>query len=266
MKIAWLTDIHLNKVTDNHRVAFYGRLRKADFDAVVITGDISEARLLPAHLRELGRACSPRKVYFVLGNHDFYGSCFVDVDRAVAMVCKEQSNLHHLGHGERIPMGANSVLIGHRGWADGRAGWGKRSLARNPDRKGIADFRGLSRQAAFGLMEDLGKASGKYFRDILPYALKCYEHVWLATHVPPFTQAAFYDGKPCDCVRQPFYSNISAGGVINGIAGSYRNRKITVLCGHTHSQARAMISDRVWVLAGKAKPGWPQIQETFKWN
>lgn len=164
MKLLWLTDLHLDKTERKRRTLFYAMLRRMSADAVVITGDISDARYLPGHLRELGQACAPRPVYFVLGNHDFYGSGFADVDRAVAAVCKEKPNLHHLGQGEIIRLGAHDALVGHRGWADGRAGWGSRSPVWNPDHSAIDDFRSLSRRILWSRVEELGKASGKYHR------------------------------------------------------------------------------------------------------
>ena len=264
--LLWLTDLHLDRVGDSTRTQFLSSLSESAAEVVVITGDISIAQSLPGHLLEIGGACFPRPVYFVLGNHDFYGSRFSDVDQTVEVVCEQQKNLCHLGNGETIPLGNNSALIGHRGWGDGRAGWGNRSAARNPDREGIADFRGLSTRATFGLMGDLGKTSGKYFRDMLPYALKCYRNVWIATHVPPFTDAALYDGNKCDRLRQPFYSNISAGGVIKGIAGNFPDKVITVLCGHTHSSANVRIGANVNVRAGRSRPGFPEIQEIVYLN
>jgi len=264
--LLWLTDLHLDRVGDSTRTQFLSSLSESAAEVVVITGDISVAKSLPGHLFEIGQACFPCPVYFVLGNHDFFGSRFSHVDQSVEVVCKQQKNLHHLGHGERISLGNNSALIGHRGWADGRAGWGARSVVRNPDGYRIADFRGLSKRAAFGLMGDLGKTSGKYFRDMLPYALKCNEHLWIATHVPPFPQAAFYNGKPCDWLRQPYYSNISAGGVIKGIATKFPDRRVTILCGHTHSGANVKVGDNVTVRAGRSRIGRPEIQEIFFLN
>jgi Icc-related predicted phosphoesterase len=264
MKVMWLTDLHLDRADDKNRKAFYERLRGQSADAVAITGDISDARLLPVHLRKLGEACAPRPVYFVLGNHDFFGSCFFDVEQVVSSVCKEQENLRHLGHGEIVPLGNGAALVGHRGWADGRAGWGARSVIHSPDHDLIGDFRALSKRAVFGRMEELGKASGQYFREVLPYALRCYEQVWMATHVPPFTWAAHYNGKPCGGHHLPHYSNLSAGCAINGICKYFPKSRLTVLCGHTHSPARVRISEQVQVFAGKARPGHPQVQSVFE--
>ena len=264
MKLMWLTDLHLDEVDEKRRFEFYSRLRNEDCDAVVITGDISYASRLPGHLRELGQTFETQPVYFVLGNHDFYGSCFSDVDHAVADVCKEQKNLRHLGQGEIIPLAGGSALVGHRGWADARAGWGRRTMISNPDHKKIEDLCGLPEQDVFDKLAELGKESANYFRDVLPYALQCYEHVWVATHVPPFKWAAFYDGKPCERTRLPHFTNLSAGCAIGGISKRFPESRLSVLCGHTHSMARVMISEKVQVLAGEAKPGWPRVQMVFE--
>ena len=69
MKLMWLTDLHLDEVDEKRRFEFYSRLCNEDCDAVVITGDISDASGLPGHLRELGQTFGSRPVCFVLGNH-----------------------------------------------------------------------------------------------------------------------------------------------------------------------------------------------------
>lgn len=266
MKLTWLSDLHLDRVPEGKRKVFYGQLRKEDFDAVLITGDISDARHLAAHLRELARACGSRKVHFVLGNHDFFGSSLDEVDRAVAAVCRDEGNLRHLGQGEVVRLSETTALIGHRGWADGRAGWGSNSKLRNPDQFAIEDLRNLSKKAFFEKMAELGRASARYFREVLPYSMTCYEHVIVATHVPPFKGAAYYDGKPCGRHHLPHYTNISAGAAIKAIAGSFRRSRVTVLCGHTHSSAALEVTENVNVQTVHARPGNPAIQSTFDLN
>lgn len=250
MKLLWLTDLHLDKADEAKQQELFGDLRGRDADAAVITGDISDARGLPGHLRELGRALAPRPVYFVLGNHDFYGSSFADADRAVAGLVAEQPNLRHLGQGEVVGLTCDNALVGHRGWADGRAGWGILSGLHNRDREAIADMRGLSDRAAFDLMGVLGRTSAAYFREILPYALACYQRVFVATHAPVVEQAAIYCGRRCGPRHLPHYVNRSAGAALAGIAKYYPKNRITVLCGHTHSAARAKAGANVEVLVG----------------
>lgn len=265
-RILWLTDLHLDRANPVDREALYENIRRSVADTVLVTGDISIAKHLPLHLRELAAAAAWRQVYFVLGNHDFYGSSFSRVDSCAAGVCRAHVNLQHLGNGEVIRLSSDTALIGHRGWGDGRMGWGVRSFARNPDFGAIEDFQGLNRSESFKLLEQLGRDSASYFRILLPYALSCYRHVLVATHVPTYTQAAYYCRKPCDWLRQPFYSNISAGGAILRIAQQFRKSKVTVLAGHTHSKARFQACKNLELIVGDAKPGKPCSQGVFEFS
>jgi Icc protein len=260
MKLVWLSDLHLDHTASSSRQAFYQRLSGAAGDAFVITGDISISRLLAAHLGEIAQACAPRKVYFLLGNHDFYGSSFDEVDRIAAACCAKYSNLQHLGLGEVVRLGPVSALVGHRGWADGRAYGGRRTNIRFPDQDGIRDLRYRSTYPAFRKMERLGRASGDYFRRVLPYALTSFRHVLVATHVPPFARAVRFSGKPCDSTRLPHYVNASAGAVIQRVGEHFPRTKITVLCGHAHHGNAVRLTDNLEVRVGQACKGAPAIQ------
>lgn len=263
MKLLWLTDTHLDHANSVSRQVFYEKLRSADYDAVVITGDISISRMLATHLGELAQACAPRKVYFLLGNHDFYGSSFEEVDQIAAACCAKHPNLQHLGQGEVVRLGANSALIGHRGWADGRAYGGKRSSRRSPDQDGIRDLRYRSTCPAFWKMDRLGRESGTYFRRVLPYALTSFRHVLVATHVPPFAQAVRFSGQPCDLSNLPHYVNATAGGVIQRVSQHFPRTKVTVLCGHAHHGNTVHIADNLEVRVGQVRKGAPTIQSVF---
>lgn len=46
MKLAWLTDIHLNFLDNDARRKFYDEILITPFDALLISGDIAEAHCL----------------------------------------------------------------------------------------------------------------------------------------------------------------------------------------------------------------------------
>jgi 3',5'-cyclic-AMP phosphodiesterase len=259
-KLIWLTDLHLDRAEERERQALYQSIRSTPAERVVITGDISTAEMLPLHLRQLAAAASPRSIYFVLGNHDFYGSSFAAVESMVAGVCKAHDNLCRLGHGELIRLTDDTALVGHDGCGDGRMGWGRHTLARNPDFDAIEDFKGLSRKDQFDLLGKLGAESARYLRSVLPYTLTCYEHVFVATHVPPFTAGACFGKRPCDYLRQPFYVNIAMGGFLLRLAESFPTKRITVLAGHTHCAAKVQARPNLELRVGGAKPGNPKLQ------
>ena len=264
MKLLWLTDLHLDRADNNTRHQLLNTLASAQFDSVLITGDISNSANVCTDLSDLASACGGKMLYFVLGNHDFFGSSFIEVDAAVSKVCEQQKNLKHLGQGETIPLASDTALVGHRGWADGRAGYGSQSLLRNPDADMIADLGCKTKAAMFDKMEGLGKASAHYFRKVLPYALTSFRNVWVATHVPPFPQSTFYDGKQCGPLHSPYYTNVAAGKAINGIAQRFPKRHVTVLSGHTHSSANTRIAARVTCRVGDARSFSKQGQRVLE--
>ena len=78
-RIAWLTDLHLDFIEPATAIADSCRsVADCPSDVVLVGGDISTAASLEAHLRQL-EAAVQRPIYFVLGNHDFYGGHIADV-------------------------------------------------------------------------------------------------------------------------------------------------------------------------------------------
>jgi len=254
-----LSDLHLDKASLTEKRHFFKKLQNYDSDTVLITGDISVAGKLSEHLEEISDACGNRPVIFVTGNHDYYASSFLEVDREIKTLCLKQSNLIALGRGEIVELSKSTALVGHRGWYDGLAGSSSKTRIDCPDRYGIADFKYLSRAAFFRKLEQLGKESAEYFRQLLPYALTKYKNVLLATHVPPFTQGLRYDGKGCVWNKQPYFANRSLGNLIWGISKRFPDRQIQIYAGHTHSAASVQIRQNISLDVAGAKPGKPSI-------
>jgi len=254
-----LSDLHLDKASIAEKSRFLKALRIFDSDAILITGDISIAGKLIEHLAEICDACGSRPVIFSTGNHDYYGSSFRAVDRAIKALCLKQRNLIALGGGEIVELSKSTALVGHRGWYDGLAGSGSKTRVACPDRHAIEELKILSRAAFFRKLEQLGKESAEYFRQLLPYALTKYERVILATHVPPFTQGLQYDGKGCVWNKQPYFSNRALGNLIWGVSKHFPDRQIQIYAGHTHSAASVRIRQNISLEVAEARPGKPSI-------
>jgi Icc protein len=212
MKLVWLSDLHFEFLPENLVRAFLGQVIVEAPDVVVITGDISNGRMLQLHL-ELIAKLLPYPVYFELGNHDFYQSDFVQVNAVALEICALHSNLIELGHGEIIPLGKDTALVGHRGWADGRAGIGSRSNVRLNDHQYITDLR-LPSSELFSTLNLLGDQSADYIRTIVPKALEKAQNLFIATHVPPFPEASLYQNKPSDPNFAPHFVNVAMGRAI----------------------------------------------------
>src|SRR4051812_38267695 len=72
-RLAWLTDIHLNFVTPPQVDEFLDEINSLEPDAVLLGGDIGDGTNVVAYLSKIADRIKS-SVYFVLGNHDFYGS------------------------------------------------------------------------------------------------------------------------------------------------------------------------------------------------
>ncbi len=68
MKLAWLTDIHLNFLDKSGRKKFYQQIVASQVEAVLISGDIAEAPSVSDILKEMIEQIQ-MPIYFVLGNH-----------------------------------------------------------------------------------------------------------------------------------------------------------------------------------------------------
>jgi len=79
-RLAWLTDIHLEFAAAEDVGAFYNGLADAAPDAVLVGGDTGTASSVRRHLLSLEKRLRC-PIYFVLGNHDFYGGSIEYVRR-----------------------------------------------------------------------------------------------------------------------------------------------------------------------------------------
>ena len=89
----WVTDPHLEFLIDDAftRAQFLEELRQEPADAILITGDNTNAANLKTELE--GLAHLDRPVYFILGNHDFYGGTITgssDIAKKVAKDYRER--------------------------------------------------------------------------------------------------------------------------------------------------------------------------------
>jgi len=258
-ELALLTDLHLDRADNEAKNRLWDMLAGIRYDAALITGDISVAALLQNHLALISRACWPRPVYFLLGNHDYFGSSLARVNLLVEATCKRHLNLIPVGLGEIVRLTRSTAIVAHAGWYDGQAGSGARTCIDTPDRLRIDDFQSLSRREFFAKLRNFGHESAKYFRLVLPSVLRKFDTVLIATHVPPFWQGVLHGGGPCDWNHQPYFSNMAAGNVIASIARYFPRRRVIVHAGHTHCQAHARLSANLEIRVAGSQPGFPTI-------
>ncbi len=261
-RLAWLTDLHLNFLSDKQVEAFCASLASTEADCFAITGDICEARSIERYLQLLESALQ-RPVYFVLGNHDFYHGSIALIRVHVQNLCKTSSHLHWMPLEGVVPLSEHTCLVGHDGWGDARAGnyWNSRVELNDWDL--IGEFLGLSKSERGRVLEQLGDEAATHFRNVLPKAFKQYEHVIVLTHVPPFPKASLYQGRPSDDHGLPHFCCQAVGEVLKEHMVAYPDANMTVLCGHTHETADVHILPNLHVLTGGAEYGHPKLQRVL---
>lgn len=273
MRLAWLTDIHLNYldgnvigdgVSDRWRDIdrFLESVKTADVDAVLISGDIGEAPLLTEYLPRMADIVS-RPIYFVLGNHDFYHGSIAGVRSAMKSLAQKRGELIYLGESSAIEIAPNVGLLGGDSWADGRYGDFESSRIYLNDFKYIEEFR----EAGWGgwrlEMQRWADEGAERIRDLLPIAFNRWREIILITHVPPFVEACAYSGRLPRGEWLPFYSCKSMGDVLLEVMSRRPDCTLRVFAGHTHSVAEVAVLNNLVVSVGAAEYRNPAIQRVI---
>jgi Icc-related predicted phosphoesterase len=251
VQLAWATDCHFEWLNDTFD-AFIESLARSGTDGVIISGDISNSKHIAYHLKRLSEL--PMPVYFVLGNHDFYHGSFGLVHQMVRKSIRDHNNLTWLTEAPPIQLTESTYMIGHDGWADGRAGMGEKSGLILNDYRLISDFVGLPVSSVFSLMQKTADAaSERLYQQIHQIGAK---HIIVVTHAPPFREASKHRGRVADDRSIPHFSNIGMGRMLEK-AAEETGARLSVFCGHTHHRARVNINGRIAVRVKQARYGRP---------
>lgn len=261
-RLAWATDIHLDFVSYGDVVEFCRRVTQAPCDAIVVTGDIGESTSIIGYLGTLA-ARIPVPIYFVLGNHDFYGGRIAEVRRRVTELAALHPRMDYLSAAGVVPLTERVALIGCDGWGDARLGNGFDSRVELQDHYLIRDLAPLPMVGRFARVRALGEAEAERARVLLSAALVDYEHVVFATHVPPFREACWHQGKISDDDWLPHFTCKAVGDVLIEIMREHPTRRLTVLCGHTHGAGVAHVLPNLVAYTGGARYGLPTLQDTI---
>jgi predicted MPP superfamily phosphohydrolase len=264
-RVVWLTDIHLNFLSDSRVDAFLSDVTSQRPDGVLIGGDIAEAHNVCDYLGRI-QAAIECPFYFVLGNHDFYYGSIRATRKRVEELCTEHKRLHYLTLEAADALSEHVGVVGHDGWADGRLGNYPRSLVKMLDWKLIEELEPHDRQSRWEVLKGLADEAAAHLRRVLPAALARFEHVVLLTHVPPFLAACWHEGKISDDQWSPHFTCHAVGAAIVEIMDAHPDRKLTVLCGHTHGQGETSPRANITVLTGGAEYGAPRIARVFDFD
>lgn len=268
MKLAWLTDIHMNFNVLAKRKDFYSSLKISSSDAYLISGDIADASSVEKILIEMSEELKA-PIYFVLGNHDYYGSSVVLLREKIEKFCEKHSFLNWLPQCEIVHLTRNTALVGQDTWADGRYGnYGMSRVVLNDSRM-IMELLQANSLGKFPLLYKMQELADRDAESLEKSISKALENEDLAellilVHVPPFAESSMHEGKRSDDNFMPFFSSKATGDVLLKTAQAHPNVNFLVLCGHTHSKSYFKPLVNLEVKAGESEYGKPKIQELIE--
>jgi predicted MPP superfamily phosphohydrolase len=265
MKLAWLTDIHLNFLKLRARERFYEDIVIADSDAVLVTGDIAEAPVVVDIMKEVAEYVQ-KPVYFILGNHDYYRGQVGKVREEMTVLTKSEKFLFWLPAAGPQSLTKDTALVGQDGWADGRYGHYLESKITLNDSHMIVDlFRQniIGKYAMLKKMQELADHDARKLYLDVEHAIEIRQpkKIIVLTHIPPFREVAFHAGEPCNDDFMPYFCSKAMGDVLRAVAKANTNIDFLVLCGHTHERKEYQPLDNLIVKVGQAKYGHPKIEK-----
>ncbi len=263
MKLAWLTDIHLNFLDKSERKIFYQQIIDTQSEAILISGDIAEAPSVSKIMQEMIEKIK-KPIYFVLGNHDYYRGSVETVRKEMDLLNQSHPNLFWLSSSGAQFLNPDTMIIGVDGWADGRLGDYVNSRVVLNDSHMIAELLQARITGKFALLEkmqQLADADALGLQENLSLALKQQpKKIIILTHVPPFKENCMYGGKISEEDWLPFFGSKIMGDTLMKVAAENTSTEFLVFCGHTHSQAYFQPLANLTVEAGKAEYYHPRIE------
>jgi 3',5'-cyclic-AMP phosphodiesterase len=258
VRCAWVTDVHLNFVDQERLIAFFDDVKRARPDVIFVTGDTGEAHDVFKFI-ELFALIAP--THAVLGNHDYYGSTIAAL-RASAP--KEWLPPH-----APLRLTDRTTLLGIDGWGDGRCG-NLDSKVLLSDWREIGELDGLlfcPPAERCARLRAIGEAEAGLLAEQL--ARTDAQELIVLTHVPPFPDACWYEGKRSSPEWLPWFTCVAVGEVLLAHARAHPATTLTVLCGHTHGRGEYRATENLIVRTGGWEPGQrsygnPIVQSTWE--
>lgn len=268
MKLAWVTDIHLNFLESADRKRFYQDLVATRSKAVLISGDISEAPTISDILKEMAQHIA-KPIYFVLGNHDYYQNSIAKVKQTVTQLSQENLSVNWLPEAGLVQLSNDTLLLGEDCWADGRYGNYADSKVMLNDSRMIQELREgsiIGKYQLLDAMQKLADNDAARLKKNLQLAIQQHfpRRIIVLVHVPPFKESCMHEGEISNNDYLPFFASKITGDVLLEVAIGNPKIDFLVLCGHTHSSSYYKPLDNLTVKAGSVEYGRPIVQEIFE--
>lgn len=258
MRIAWLTDCHLEWLNQKSRRAFFEAIADERPDVVLLGGDICNFDFLESWLLKFHKKVQV-PIYFCLGNHDYYNSSIFEVRELARSVSKGHDQISWLPEDGIVQLTEEVALVGHGCWGDGRAGSFYDSPLALNDFSYIKELSGLRKHDQLEQIRLLGSEAAEYLEVRIEEAAKNFGKVIVLTHVPPFPEACLYMGKLSE-EGLPFFCCNAVGDALKRASANNPQVQFLVLSGHTHDAADVRIDDNLRIIVADAEYGRPDFR------
>jgi len=248
--IGWITDPHLNFLRSSDDFGVWLRQEFPDVNLWLITGDIAESYDVFSYLVDL-RASLGKNILFILGNHDYYHASFDEVDEDASELGDHTGLVWLRGAGVTIV--DDTAIVGNCGWFDARYGNSRTRVALN-DFRFIADLAPgqFNRDLLIQLCDNRAKQLADELQGRMREAAQHRDNILVATHIPPYAEACWHEGKVSNAEWLPWFTSYATGNAIDRVSAEYPDKRFVVLCGHTHGSG-VFERDNVTVYTGASK-------------
>jgi len=263
MRIAWTTDPHFDHADVDAWQSWFEENAAIGGDGLLITGDLSEGDDVSLQLLRLANSFN-LPIYFVLGNHDFYQRSIAETRQQIISLCRQKERLFYLTDCGPIRLADHVYLVGDDGWGDATVGNYEQSPIKLRDFENINDFLFTDPSEWKTRLQREGAESAERLRKKLEATPLDAKQVLIATHIPPFSEACWYEGRTTDEYWAPFFVCGSVGKMLVDFCPTRPDCYWNVLCGHTHHDGVANIRSNLTVHTGGSIYGKPQIEAVIE--
>lgn len=253
--IIWLTDLHFNFIPSFKSEDFLYLLQHKKPEGIIISGDIA-ANNRTFYYLNLIKSYVNAPIYFVLGNHDFYGSSFEDMK-------KNASNLgegfHYLTNEDVLELNPMVGLVGDDGWYDARWRDPITNIVFLADFLRINNFFFLSQQEKLALCREMALVSVQNVRKKLSKAFKKYDKVYFVTHFPPWPD----NSSIFSTFWRPYNSSKIMADMLLDLMKDLNNKDLIILSGHNHKYRDERITSNIRLKTGGVRVLFPKIHEVI---
>ena len=124
----------------------------------------------------------------------------------------------------------------------------------------------MTRPAGYPNLQKLGDEAGDWVEARLSEAVESFEEVVLLTHVPPFREACWYDGELSNDEWAPHFTCMAVGHALEDVMRNHPDKRLTVLCGHTHGEGEYQPLPNVRIRTGAAEYGQIGITDLLEYD